>query len=79
MNTLGDLNTILFKQLDRLDRDDLEGDALQVELDKTKAVVDLSRTVISNAETILRAQIAKEQTFAKSYIPPKLLSGDSSK
>lgn len=75
MNTLSDLNNILFKQLDRLDKADLNDDSLIKEIGRSKAVVDVTKAVVENAELMLRAQIAKEETFAQNYEMPELLCG----
>lgn len=41
-NTLGDLNNHLFEQLERLGSEDLEGDTLDKEIARSKAVTDVA-------------------------------------
>lgn len=55
-NTLADLNNILFEQMERLQDDDLKGENLEIELKKTKSIVDVASTVIENATLSLEAQ-----------------------
>ena len=60
MNNLNSLNNKLFEQLDRLTNKNLSGDKLQEELERTDAIVDISRTIISNADLMLKAMVAKD-------------------
>lgn len=62
MRNLGDLNNHLFAQLERVGNEDLEGDALKHELERTKAVATLSREIINNARTVLAAEKEFGQT-----------------
>ena len=55
MSDLGDLNNILFQQLNRLNDQNLKGDALKEELDRSKAINDVSRQVIEAHNTHLEA------------------------
>lgn len=55
-NTLADLNNILFEQMERLQDDDLKGENLEIEIKKTKSIVDVASTVIENATLSLEAQ-----------------------
>lgn len=73
MNNLNSLNNKLFEQLDRLTNNNLSGDRLQEELERTDAIVDISRTIISNADLMLKAMVAKDEklgSYAK--LPPLL-------
>ncbi|RKJ44369.1 hypothetical protein D7X98_12620 [bacterium 1XD8-76] len=49
-NTLTDLNNYLFEQLERLNDDDLTGEQLDRELQKTDSIVKISEKIIENGE-----------------------------
>lgn len=51
---LGDLSEILFDQLDRLNDPQLSGEALEAELERSKAVTSVAGQAISNANTMIR-------------------------
>ena len=55
-NTLGDLNNHLFMQLERLGNEDLEGEELLQEIARSKAISEISKNVIENANVVLQAQ-----------------------
>lgn len=76
MNDLNDLNKALFRQLERLDSVDLQGDQLEAELNRSSAVVNVSRTIIKNANLALRASIAKDDklSWESANKLPKMLS-----
>ncbi len=52
---LSDLNRHLFAQLDRLSKDDLSLEAVETEVKRTEAIVDLSDQVLRSADTSLKA------------------------
>lgn len=54
-NTLNDLNNHLFAQLERLSDEDLQGDSLQEEIARSKAITDVAQKIISNASVVLDA------------------------
>lgn len=55
--SLKDLNLTLFEQLERLnDDEEVEGDKLEREVKRTKAMVQVSSAIIKNASTILEAK-----------------------
>lgn len=60
-NKLTDLNNHLFAQLERLGEEGLEGDRLSAEIDRTKAITDVSKQVISNAALALKAEKLKHE------------------
>lgn len=55
MSNLGDLNRHLFEQLDRLNDKNLKGDALKEEMDRSKAMTDVSKQIIDAHNTHLEA------------------------
>ncbi len=65
-NTLTDLNNHLFMQLERLNDEDIKGDALQEEITRAKAISEIATQIISNGSLVLKAQ-----TFVHEYMPAK--------
>ena len=54
-NQLSDLNNILFAQLNRLNNNELTGDAINVEITRSKAICGISTEIIKNADLALKA------------------------
>ena len=71
-NTLGDLNNHLFMQLERLNDEDLKGDKLTDEIERSKAVTNVAKEIIANANIVLQAR-----KYATEYLSevPKMLEG----
>ncbi len=76
MNNLNSLNSKLFEQLDRLTNNNLSGDKLREELERTDAIVDISRTIISNADLMLKAMVAKDEKLGSYAKLPALLDSN---
>ena len=74
-NTLGDLNNHLFAQLERLSDEDLRGDDLQEEIERSKSITSVSTQIINNGNLVLRAEQMKKEYGEKENIP-KMLTGD---
>lgn len=57
-NTLGDLNNILFDQLNRLADADLESNQLKEELKRSKGIKEIGIVIVNNARLELDARVA---------------------
>jgi len=60
-NKLSDLNDHLFAQLERLNDEDLKGQLLEEEIERSKAITGVSKEVVSNARLVLDAEKYKRE------------------
>lgn len=74
-NKLVDLNEHLFAELERLGDEDLKGDELKEELDRAKALSDVSEKIINNASLMLKAIHEQNEYGTVSRDVPKMLLG----
>ena len=58
-NKLTDLNNILFEQIERLNDDDLHGEALKQQIMRSQAIKSVAGMIIANANTVLKAEKMK--------------------
>ena len=71
-NTLGDLNNHLFMQLERLNDEDIKGEKLSAEIERSKAVANIAKEIILNAKIVLEAKKYSTEYMQES---PKMLEG----
>ena len=74
-NTLGDLNNHLFAQLERLNEEDLTGDKLNEEINRTKAITGIATQIIANGSLVLQATKLAEDHMNADITVPKMLEG----
>lgn len=54
-----ELQRKLFKQLDRLDNDDLKGEALEAEIERSKAVALCANQILGGMNTVIKTEMLK--------------------
>ena len=74
-NTLGDLNNHLFMQLERLNDEEIKGEALNEEIERSKAVTNVAKEIISNAHIVLQSQKLQIEYAHTKKEMPKMLEG----
>lgn len=74
-NKLVDLNNHLFAQLERLSDEDLKGDALKEEIERSRAIEKIGHTIVENADLALKAmRYVSESMNQNESLPPMLES-----
>jgi len=71
---LGDLNNVLFEQIERLNDDELTGEELENQLKKSKAIGGIATTIVHNSTLILKAAKYAEDSGT---VMPRALIGES--
>lgn len=74
-NTLGDLNLHLFMQLERLNDENIKGENLREEIERSKAITIVAKQIIDNANTVLEAKKFISETIDADAKLPKMLEG----
>lgn len=73
-NTLGDLNNHLFAQLEKINDDDLNGEALDAEIKRTEAMAKISEQIIKTGELQFKAmQHMDEYAYDRKKAVPEML------
>lgn len=68
---LDNLNEALYKQLGRLSTDDLTEHELSFEIDRAKAITQVSREIVATGNMAIKAYLA-QQEYAPQATKPKL-------
>ncbi len=74
-NTLADLNNHLFMQLERLNDEDLKGEALQEEINRAKAITQVATQIINNGALVLDALKWRDDMWDANTKMPVMLEG----
>jgi hypothetical protein len=74
-NKLSDLNDYLFMQLERLNDEDLKGEALTEEIARSEAFTKVSSQIIGNATIVLKAEQLKVSGTVDSAVRLNQLTG----
>lgn len=72
-NTLVDLNNHLFAQLERLNDEDITGDQLNQEIERSKAISSVATKIIDNANLGLQAERLKVEYGRRDIKLPEML------
>ena len=75
MNTLADLNTKLFEQMDKLSKDDISSEELDKEMARSESMIKIANIIISNGDLALRAAKFKDDMLNADNKLPKMLEG----
>ena len=75
MNTLADLNTKLFEQMDKLSKDDISSEELDKEMARSEYMIKIANVIISNGDLALRAAKFKDDMLNADNKLPKMLEG----
>jgi hypothetical protein len=75
MNTLADLNTKLFEQMDKLSKDDISSEELDKEMARSESMIKIANVIISNGDLALRAAKFKDDMLNYDNKLPKMLEG----
>ena len=71
-NKMTDLHNHLFAQLERLSDEELKGDGLKEEVERSKAVTAVAREIIANGSLVLKARRAIQDREIGEELPPML-------
>jgi hypothetical protein len=74
-NTLGDLNNHLFAQLERLNDEDIKGEDLKEEIERSKAVMGIAKNIIDTGSLVLQGQKFIGDRMNADAKLPKMLEG----
>jgi len=75
MNTLMDLNTKLFEQMDKLSKEDISQEELDKEINRSETIIKLATVIISNGELALKVAKFKDDMLDATARLPKMLEG----
>jgi len=74
-NKLGDLNNHLFAQLERLGDEELKGEDLIEEINRSKAITSVAIQIINNGSLVLEGTKMMSNRLDANVVLPKMLEG----
>ena len=75
MNTLSDLNTKLFEQLNNLSKENISSEELEKEMARSESMIKIANVIINNGDLALRAAKFKDDMLNADNKLPKMLEG----
>ncbi len=75
MNTLSDLNTKLFEQLNNLSKENISSEELEKKIARSESMIKIANVIISNGDLALRAAKFKDDMLNADNKLPKMLEG----
>lgn len=76
-NTLVELNDVLFNELRRLRETEAKGEELKDELRRVNTITQVAKTIVQNADVLLRAQVVDSERLACCQSLPSMLQIDT--
>ena len=71
-NKMSDLNDHLFAQIERLGDEELKGESLRREIERSKAVASVAKEIINNGQLVLDATVKVGELIRKEELPKML-------
>ncbi len=71
-NKMSDLNNHLFAQMERLSDEDVKGEELAREIERSKAVTSVAKEIIQNGRLLLDATVKVGDMIKKEEVPQML-------
>ncbi|MGE9985620.1 hypothetical protein [Desulfovibrio sp. SGI.169] len=75
-NKIINLNDHLFAELERLGDENLKGDALKEEIERSRSIGHIADRIINSGDLMLRARIAADNTVRGDKLLPSILGAD---
>lgn len=78
-NKLSDLNNHLFAQLERLGEEELSGEKMEMEINRSRAITSIASQIIANGTLVLKARVAMDDVLGGGKLPAMLEAGSDEK
>ncbi|MGL5512811.1 MAG: hypothetical protein ACRDBM_06170 [Sporomusa sp.] len=74
-DSLVDLNSLLFEELERLSNPDLSDEELNIEMRRSSSMSQIAKNIINNADLVLRAAKFNDDRLDADATLPRMLGG----